>query len=239
MTVHSQDIEYRADGRTMIGELSFDAAVEGARPGVLVCHEGTGLSDHAKNAARRLAELGFVAFALDYFGEGKELPPADAMKRLGELSGDVQRTRHIGRAGLDVLVTSERCDTAKIATIGYCFGGTMALELARAGTPLASVVGFHSRLATPEPGDARNITAKVLVNIGANDPWIRADERAAFEQEMTAGGVDWQMNLHGGAMHSFTNPAADGSVHPAIAYHEAADRRSWESMLGMFDETIR
>src|SRR5689334_10644235 len=110
MTVQSEEIEYRADGRTMIGELSFDGTVEGGRPGVLVCHEGTGLTDHAKNAARRLAELGFVAFALDYFGDGMELPPAEAMKRLGELSSDARRTRHIGRAGLDMLLAHGRCD---------------------------------------------------------------------------------------------------------------------------------
>ena len=238
MNVRSQNIEYEADGRTMIGELSLDEGVAGTRPGVLVCHEGNGLTDHAKHIARRLAELGYVAFALDYFGDGQPPPRPEAMERLGELIADPLRIRELGGAGLDVLLANEQCDNSRVAAIGYCFGGNMALELARAATPLACVVGFHSRLATTRPEDAANITAKVLVNIGADDPLISADERAAFEAEMRAGGVDWEMCLYGGAMHSFTNPAADGSMHPGIIYNESADKRSWRAMLNLFDEVF-
>lgn len=238
MTVRSQHIEYEADGRRAVGELSFDDAVDGVRPGVLVCHEATGLTDHAKNIAHRLAELGYISFAVDYFGDGQPLPRAQAMERLGELVADPLRTRQAGIAGLNVLLADRRCDHAKVAAIGYCFGGSMVLELARGGAQLACVVGFHSRLETPRPDDARNIVAKVLVNIGAEDPWILADERAAFESEMRAGRVDWQMNLYGGARHSFTNPASDGSTHPGIIYNEKADKRSWASMLNLFGETL-
>ncbi len=218
--------------------MSFDDSLSHARPGVLVCHEAVGLTDHAKDVARRLAELGYVAFALDYFGDGRPLPPEQANARLAELVADPPRTRRVGQAGLDVLVAHPRCDPSRVAAIGYCFGGCMALELARAGAPLVCVVGFHSRLATVRPEDARNITAKVLVNIGADDRWIGAGERAAFEAEMRSAGVDWQMNVYGGAVHSFTNPAADGTVHPDIRYDEKADRRSWAAMLGVLDESF-
>ncbi len=124
-----------------------------------------------------------------------------------------------------------------MAAIGYCFGGTLSLELARSGAPLGAVVGFHSGLATTRPEDASAITGKVLVCIGADDPIIPPEQRADFEAEMRAAGVDWQMHLYGGAVHSFTNPAADGSM-PAIKYDAAADARSWQAMLDLFAEVF-
>lgn len=238
MAVLSREIEYLADGRRAVGELSVEEYQEGQSAGVLVCHEGTGLSSHTKNVARRLAGRGYVAFALDYFGDGLEPPAQEAKRWLDELAADPMRTREAGSAGLEVLVSEPRCDSSRVAVIGYCFGGSMALEMARAGTPLCCVVGFHSRLATSRPEDAQRITAKVLVNIGADDPWIRAEERAAFEREMREGGVDWQMNVYGGVRHSFTNPAADGTIHPGLVYDEQADTRSWNAMLSLFDETL-
>ena len=141
----------------------------------------------------------------------------------------------IGRAGLDVLLSSEYADSNNVAAIGYCFGGTMCLELARDGADLEAVVGFHSGLSTSRPDDASNITGSVLVCIGAEDPLIPPAQRVAFEEEMRAGGVDWRMNLYGGAVHSFTNPAADGS-NPVLAYEPKADARSWRAMLDLFAE---
>jgi dienelactone hydrolase len=185
-----------------------------------------------------LAELGYVAFALDYNGGGKPLALADVMPRLGTLMGDPLRIRSIGQAGLDILLGHERTDRSRLAAIGFCFGGTMALELAPGGAPLAAVVGFHSGLATARPEDAGNITGKVLVCIGAKDPIIPPDQRAAFEQEMQAGGVDWQMELYGTSAHSFTNPNASAMGMAGIEYHEPSDRRSWRAMLGLFEETI-
>ncbi len=129
-------------------------------------------------------------------------------------------------------------DPARVAAIGYCFGGTMSLELGRSGAELAAIVGFHAGLATDRPEDAGNIRCPVLVCIGADDPIIPAEQRAAFEAEMRAGGVDWQMHVYGGVQHTFTNPAATGAGIPGIAYDEAADRRSWNAMLGLFAETI-
>ena len=151
--------------------------------------------------------------------------------------GDPGRIRALGHAGLSVLLASDRVDADRVAAIGFCFGGTMVLELARDGADLRAVVGFHSGLSTPRPDDASNIRAKVLVCIGTEDPLITPEERAAFEAEMRAGGVDWRMNLYGGAAHSFTNPDAHLAGFPGIEYHEPTAARSWRAMLDLFDET--
>lgn len=233
----AQDIEYEADGLRLVGHLALPDGTD-QRPAVLVCHEGPGLDENAISRAERLAELGFVAFALDYNGGGKPMPLADVVPRLQSLMTDPERTRALGQAGLDVLLGQERTDPARVAAIGFCFGGTMSLELARGGAPLGAVVGFHSGLATTRPDDAKNVKAKVLVCIGTEDPLIPAEQRAAFEQEMRAGGVDWQMHLYGGAAHSFTNPNAGSLGMPGIEYHEPSDRRSWKTMLDFFAETI-
>jgi dienelactone hydrolase len=233
--VHIADIEYSSNGLRLVGQIAVDDSRDGKRPAVLVSHEGNGLGDHTKNVARKLAEVGFVAFALDYYGDGKQLPPEQIMPRYSELAADPLRTRALGGAGLDVLLANEYADAARVAAIGYCFGGTMSLELARGGADLKAVVGFHAGLSTSRPEDAANITGSVLVCIGAEDPLVPPAQRQAFDEEMRAGGVDWRLNLYGGAVHSFTNPAADGS-NPAIAYEPKADARSWRAMLDLFAE---
>ena len=237
--METQEIEYQADGMRAVG---FLAVPDGSdkRPGVLVSHEGPGIDDNAKGRARRIAsELGYVAFALDYIGDGQRLAGLpEVMARLGPLMGDPLKTRRIGQAGLDILTANPRVDTSRLAAIGYCFGGTMSLELARGGAPLKAVVGFHSGLATVRPEDASNISGKVLVCIGTEDPLIPPDQRVAFEAEMRAGGVDWRMNLYGGAAHSFTNPTAGAMGVPGIEYHEPSDTRSWDAMLDLFAETL-
>jgi len=235
--VHSTDIEYVHEDTLLIGRLVVDDDTAGTRPAVLIAHDAAGLGDHPRDTARRLAELGYAAFALDYYGGGALLPPEQVGERFGQLAGNPDRTRAIARAGLDVLLASGYADPGRVAAIGYCFGGTLALELARSGADLAAVVGFHSGLATSRPEDAANITGRVLVCIGADDPIIPPEQRAAFEVEMRAAGVDWQMHLYGGAVHSFTNPAADGSM-PAIRYDEHADTRSWQAMVNLFAEVF-
>ena len=235
--MQATDIEYTFDGIRFVGHLAVDETVPGRRPAVLVAHEGGGLDDHAKDVARRLAELGYVAFALDYYGDGQPLPPDQVFARYSELAADPLRTRAIGQAGLDVLLADDRADAARVAAIGFCFGGTLSLELARGGADLKAVVGFHSGLATSRPEDAVNIRGSVLVCIGADDPLVPAEQRAAFEEEMRAAGVDWRLELHGGAVHSFTNPAADGA-HGPIRYDARADARSWRSMRDLFDEAF-
>ena len=236
--VTTRNIPYDTDGRTMVGTLAVPEGSE-RRPGILVCHEGPGLDDHARDIAVRLAELDYVAFALDYHGDGR--PIADRqqmMARIGELRADPLRTRAIGTAGLDVLRAEARTDPDRLAAIGFCFGGTVSLELARGGADLKAAVGFHAGLGTARPQDARDIRAKVLALIGADDPMVTSADRLAFEEEMRAGGVDWVLTVYGGAEHSFTRPGADGSAVPGVRYDEATDRRSWRAMLNLLDEVF-
>ena len=191
--MQTSEIEYQADGMRAVGYLAMPDG-DDTRPGVLVCHEGPGMDDHAKGRARRIAEeLGYVAFCLDYIGDGKRLADLqETMGRLGPLMKDPLKIRALGQAGLDILTSQERVDTSRLAAIGYCFGGTMALELARGGADLKAVVGFHSGLATARPDDASAITGTVLVCIGVDDPLVPSEQRTAFEEEMRAGGVDWR-----------------------------------------------
>jgi dienelactone hydrolase len=235
--MQGSDIEYVHNGRRYLGYMAVPDGAD-VRAGVLIAHEGFGLDDHAKQRATRLAELGYVAFALDYYGDGQPVPPAEARERLAPLRSSPELARALAQAGLAVLLAEPRVDPKRIAAIGYCFGGTLMLELARGGADLKAIVGFHSGLATTQPGDAAAITAKVLVCIGADDPLIPPEQRADFEAEMRAGNVDWRMNLLGGAVHSFTNPNADQHRVDAIKYHAPSDRRSWNAMLDLFAETI-
>ncbi|CAN5580734.1 dienelactone hydrolase family protein [soil metagenome] len=235
--MQSDDVEYFIDDVRYVGHMAIPDG-SGPRPAVLVCHEGPGLSGHPKLRARRLAEeLGYLAFALDYYGNG-EPPPIDQMPTLlGALRADPAETRKRAFAGLDVLLTHPRADHSCVGAIGYCFGGTMALELGRAGAPLHAIVGFHPGLAHASPGDAVNIIGKVLMCVGVDDPIVPASERAAFEDEMNAAGVDWQMILYSGAGHSFTNKAMVG-IRPGFIYHEPSDRRSWQAMIDLFAEVF-
>ncbi|MEI8238043.1 MAG: dienelactone hydrolase family protein [Actinomycetota bacterium] len=235
--MHSEDIEYVIDGIRYVGHLAVPDG-DGPRPAVLVCHEGPGMTDHPRLRARRLAdELGYVAFALDYWGDGVPLPPDETPAKLGGLMADQATTRRRARAGLDLLLAHPRADARRVGAMGYCFGGTMSLELGRDGAPVHAIVGFHSGLANATPADARHISGKVLVCIGVDDPIIPPTQRAAFEQEMNDADVDWQMILYSNAGHSFTNRLADGS-RPGFAYHEPSDLRSWRAMTDFFREVF-
>ena len=235
--MRTEDIEYHADGARLVGYLAVDDAKAGKRPGVIVAHEGGGLTDHAKNSARKLAEAGYAAFALDYYGDGKPLADmSTVMTRIGAWMADPTGIRARAHAALEVLTAQPETDGGRLAGIGYCFGGTTVLEMARAGEPLQAVVGFHSGLGTGRPAQAGAVKAKVLVQIGADDPIIPPEQRAAFEAEMKAAGVDWRMLIYGGAGHSFTNPAASALGRPGFAYDKSADERSWRAMLDFFEE---
>lgn len=235
----TEDIEYHADGARLVGYLAVDDARPGKRPGVLVAPEGGGLVDLTKSIARRLAEAGYVAFAMDYYGDGQPLSDlSEAMPRIMAFMADPTGIRARAGAALKVLMEQPQTDPDRLAAIGYCFGGTTVLELARSGADLKAVVGFHSGLGTARPQDAKDIRGKVLTCIGALDPIIPPDQRQAFEKEMADGGVDWRMNLYGGAGHSFTNPDVGAMGRPGFEYHAETDRRSWRAMLDLFDETL-
>ena len=239
--MHTQTVDYTADGLHMLGHLAVDqAGSDGRRPGVLVFPEAFGLSAHAKQRAERLAALGYVALAGDLHGEQYLTKDLDeALGLIKPLRDDPARTRARADGALAALLAHPQVDPGRVAAIGYCFGGTMALELARSGAKIGATVGFHSGLGTKAPQDARNIAGKVLVCIGADDPSIDGTARAAFETEMRDGGVNWQMSVYGGVVHSFPNPDADRLGRPDFAAYDAqADARSWHEMRMLFDEAF-
>jgi dienelactone hydrolase len=231
-----QPIVYPVGEKSCTGYLA-DGSRGRRAPGILVAHEGNGLSQHSKDRAVMLAELGYVAFALDIYGE-TDLPLERAQAMLRALMGDLPELRARMAAGLGVLAGQPNVEPARLAAIGFCFGGSAVLELARGGADVACVVGFHAALSTTRPEDAKAIRGKVLVCQGADDPIITAGQRDAFTAEMTAGGVDWQMLVLGGVAHSFTNPDIDAFNYAGFAYDPVADRRSWAAMRALFDETL-
>lgn len=238
--VTTREIEYQADGITMRGHLALPAG-SGLRPAVLIAPDGPGLSDQQKGQADALAALGCVSFALDYHGDGRFLTDPDEMlARVHELTADVDRTRRIGAAGLDVLLAEPRADPSRVAAIGFCYGGTLALELGRAGADLKAIVGFHPGLSGSRPGESRNIVGKVLVCTGSEDPIVSVGRRLVFEEEMRAAGVDWRMYVFGGALHSFTRPQDDPAqrVLPGVGYDRRSAERSWRAMLDLFEEVF-
>jgi dienelactone hydrolase len=238
--MQTQDIDYRADGVTLRGYLAFDETGAAPRPGVLVFHEGLGLGDFVMARARMLAELGYVAFAADMFGDRRNARNlTEVAKLVGDLRAEPETLRGRGRAALATLAALPQVDASRLAAIGFCFGGSVVLELAREGADLKAVVSFHGVLTTRTPAEPGRVKAGVLVLTGADDPLAPPDQVAAFENEMRAAGVrDWQVVSYGNTLHGFTNPAADGSMMRTALYSAEADRRSWAAMRGFFDEVL-
>lgn len=235
-----QMLTYEADGLTMQSQLFFEPGAS-PRAGVLVFPEAFGLSEHAIGKAKRLASMGYVALACDLHGGAMiENDLQAAIGLLQPLFADPSRTRARAGAALQALTARPEVDAGRVAAIGFCFGGTMALELARSGAVIQAAVGFHSGLGTAAPAsDAKAIKGRVLVCIGADDPMIDAAQRAVFEEEMRGAGVDWQMHLYGGVVHSFTNPGAgERNMPDAIRYSPEADARSWAAMTQLFGEVL-
>jgi dienelactone hydrolase len=236
--MQTEPVTYMADGLAMESQLYYESG-SGRRPGVLVFPEAPGLGKHALSRAKRLAGLGYVALACDLHGSRQVFSDMKQMMAvMGTFRNDLPRIRARAQGGLDALKTRPEVDPNRIAAIGYCFGGTMALELARGGAELAGVVGFHSVLSTPAPQAAKNIKGKVLVCIGTEDPLIPVEQRNAFEEEMRAGNVNWQMTLFGAAGHGFTNPDVDKLGRPGFSYNAQADARSWQQMCAFFEEVF-
>ncbi len=237
--VHTEIVEYRQGDTALEGYLAYDDSSSEKRPGVLIVHDWMGLGSFAKEKAEQLAQLGYTAFAADIYGKG--VRPSNP-KEAGEQASIYKKDRGLMRArdlaGLEVLKNNPRADASRLAAMGYCFGGTAVLELARSGADVKGVISFHGGLDTPNPEDAKNIKSKVLVLHGAEDPFAPAKEVQAFEDEMRHAGVDWQVVLYGGAVHAFTNPAAGNDPSKGAAYNEAADRRSWEAMKAFFSEVL-
>lgn len=236
----SKTVEYKQGDAVLEGVSVYDDAIQGKRPAVLVVHQWKGLGDYEKKRAEMLAKLGYNVFAADIYGKGiRPQSPQAAGAEAGKYKNDRALLRSRVRAGLDVLMTHELTDPKRVAAIGYCFGGTTVLELARSGADIVAVVSFHGGLSSPAPADAKNIKAKVLALHGADDPNVPPKEVAAFEDEMRQGGVDWQLIAYGGAVHSFTDWNAGSDNSKGAAYNERADRRSWEAMKQFFAEAFK
>jgi dienelactone hydrolase len=235
----TQTINYTNGTTNFIGYLTWDDTRSGPRPGVVVFPEAFGLNDHARERADRLAQLGYVALAADLHGEGavhKDMTTlGPAMKKL---SGDRQNWRSVATSALTALSALPQVDKQRLGAIGFCFGGTTCLELARSGAPLAAVVTFHSGLNAEAPEDAGKIRARVLICHGAEDPLVSKDAIDTLMSEFRRDKVDWQFIHYGNAMHSFSNPAADMSKMPGLAYDRKTESRSWMTMQHWFEEAF-
>ena len=234
--METREIAYDIDGKTFTGYLA-DGSNGRKVPGILVAYEAGGMTEHPKARARMLAEAGYVAFAMDLFGEAVR-DMAHAMSFVSSLSADLPTFRKRANAALDLLKAQPNVDPGRTGAIGFCFGGTTVLELARSGADVGCVVGFHSGLATTAPQDAKNIKAQVLVMIGDRDPIIPVEQRDAFVKEMREGGADWQMIVYGRAGHSFTNPDVDALGVAGFKYDQSTDKRAWKAMRDLFDEVL-
>jgi dienelactone hydrolase len=235
--IKRETVEYRLGDTVLQGAVVYDDAQTGRRPGVLVVHQWKGLGDYEMKRAEMLARLGYVAFCADIYGKGiRPGNPQDAAALSGKYKADRKLLRDRVNAALEQLRQHSLVDRSKLAAIGYCFGGTTVLELARSGADVRGVVSFHGALNTPSPNDARNIKAAVLALHGADDPFVPPAEVEAFEKEMREAGVDWQLHSYGGAVHSFTDWGAGNDNSKGSAYNKKADERSWESMKSFFAE---
>jgi dienelactone hydrolase len=236
----TQTIEYRQDGTVMRGFLAYDDGLKGKRPGVLVVHEWWGLNDFARERAVKLAGLGYVALAADMYGGGATTSDrGEAGKLAGALLKNPDLLRVRVQAALKVLANNPLVDSKRLAAIGFCFGGTTVLELAYSGADLAGVVSFHGGLPRLQPDDLQRLKASILVLHGADDPHVPAADITSFEQGMRQAGADWQMVFFGGAVHSFTNPAAGHNPAAGAAYDARAARRAWRCMQEFFREIWR
>ncbi len=238
--VKTKKVEYKFDGQTFIGHLAWDDASTEKRPGVLVVHEWWGLNDYAKMRAEQLAKMGYVAFACDMYGEGKVVDhPKDATAMSGAVRKNVEVWRGRAKEALKVLTDFEYTDKTRCAAMGYCFGGTTALQLAASGADLKAVATFHSALPKLTADDAKAIKAKVLVCHGADDKFIMPDAITGFKTALEAAKLPLDFQEYKGAVHSFTVKGADDHKIAGMAYNKEADEKSWASMKALFEEVFK
>jgi dienelactone hydrolase len=237
--VKTREVDYKQNGTTLKGLIAWDDAQTGKRPGVLVVHEWWGLNEHARNAARRLAEAGYVALAVDMYGDGKVTThqhDAEALMSAVMKDPAVEAARF--NAALAQLKQDPHVDPEKIAAIGYCFGGAVVLDMARAGADLDVVVSFHGLLSTKTPAQKGKVKARILVLTGDADPFNPPEQVEAFKKEMQAAGANFQVISYPGARHGFTNPDAAKYGMAALAYDATADKQSWAEMLKLLKQVF-
>jgi dienelactone hydrolase len=241
-SLKEQDVTYTANGVTMDGYVVYDANKEGKRPAVLVVPEWWGLVDYPKMRARKLAELGYIAMAIDMFGNGKIADnPTDASKATAPFYNDLKMTKSRFDAALTKLKTFSQADTSNIAAIGYCFGGGVVLNVARLGDDLKGVVSFHGSL-IGAPAKKDLLKAKILVCHGMADQFVKAEDVEKFKKQMDSIGADYTFKQYPNATHAFTNPASDANSEKfkmPVKYNPAADSASWNDMKDFFARIFR
>lgn len=226
--IKTETVEYSANGVPMEGFVAYDDTVTTPRPGILIAHDWMGLGNFTKEKAQLLAKEGYVAFAVDIYGKGIRPRNADEAKTLStKFKDDRCLLRQNMQAAFDKLKSMKEVNPNKIVVMGYCFGGTAALEFARSGAPVVGTVSFHGGLSTPTPQDAKNIKGRILALHGADDPNVPPAEVAAFQKEMKDGGVTWDFVAYKGAVHAFTDPNAGNDNSKGVAYNPEADQKSW------------
>jgi dienelactone hydrolase len=241
--VQGKEVSYHANGTTLKGYVAYDDAVQGKRPGILVIHEWWGHNEYARKRARMLAEQGYTALAVDMYGNGKQAHhPDDAQKFSSEVSKNEKLAKARFDAALKLIKKQKTVDAGNIAAIGYCFGGSVALNMARIGEPLKAVVSFHGGLGTDHPAEAGKVKARIASFTGEDDPFIPATQVAAFRQEMDKAGVSYKVVTYPGAKHAFTNPEADKygqEFKLPLAYNAAADKASWDEGLAFLADAFK
>jgi dienelactone hydrolase len=236
--IKTKEISYKDGDTELTGLLAWDDAADGKRPGVVVVHEWWGLNDYAKSRAEQLAGEGYVAFALDMYGDGKVTTHADeAGAWMKQIASNIETWARRAQLGLDVLKAQPQVDAGKIAAIGYCFGGATVMQMAYAGADVAAVVSFHGSL-PPAPESVTSVKPRVLVAHGRDDAFIPKDRIAAFQDGLDRTGAKWEMTIYSGTRHGFTNPNAGDYGIDNIAYNETADKHSWAAMLRLFGEVF-
>ncbi len=231
------------DATALEGSLVYDAALPGKRPVVVIFHDWMGPTAVTLDAAKKVAADGYIAFIADIYGKGVR---PQSVKEASEQSGKLKADRALmvkrAQAAMNVLVKIPAlvpaADVSKVGAIGFCFGGTVALELARSGALILGTVSFHGGLDTPDASKAKNIKGRVLALHGADDPFVPEKDVSAFENEMRSSKADWQLVKFGGAMHAFTNKEADSLALSGVAYNAKADARSFEYMKEFFAEVF-
>jgi len=236
--VLTKTVEYEHRGVKLKGHLAWEDSYKDKLPGALVVHEFWGLNEYAKKRANQLAALGYVAFAIDMYGDGKFTEhPEEAGKMASAVRENIGTWLGRTEAGLKILRDHERVDARRIAAIGYCFGGSTVLQMAYNGIDVAAVVSFHGSLPIPE--STAKIKARILICHGADDPFVKQETVDKLRSILDAGKVGYRFVAYPGAVHSFTVPGAEQRGMKGAAYNESADKQSWQDMLALFKEVFK
>ncbi|HJM05935.1 MAG TPA: dienelactone hydrolase family protein [SAR324 cluster bacterium] len=242
MTLETKSVSFMADGKELLGHLAWDTEIEGERPGVLVFPEWWGLNDYIKKRTEQVASLGYFAMGVDMYGNGKTADhPEEAGSLMNGVLGDLDLLKSRVEAAYQALRNEELADSNRMGAIGYCFGGALVLNMARFGMDLQGVVSFHGALDSMQKPGPGEVKAKILVCHGAADQFIPDEAIVNFKKEMEEASADFEFVDYQGALHGFTNPAADErgkAFNLPLAYDEKADLQSWQAMESHFEKVF-